>query len=105
MENLSHSASLHAASCGISRTTTQRDQKPVHFGLVLTLNLAIGQQTPPVASVLIAACAIAEADIWETTKVNLGYIGVLLVVLLICTYLPWLALAPIHWFYGAAAGG
>jgi C4-dicarboxylate transporter DctM subunit len=78
---------------------------PVHFGLVLTLNLAIGQQTPPVASVLIAACAIAKADIWETTKVNLGYIGVLLVVLLICTYLPWLALAPIHWFYGEAAGG
>ena len=37
---------------------------PVHFGLVVTLNLAIGQQTPPVASVLIAACAIAKSDIW-----------------------------------------
>ena len=44
---------------------------PVHLGLVVTLNLAIGQQTPPVASVLIAACSIAKADIWETTKVNL----------------------------------
>jgi tripartite ATP-independent transporter DctM subunit len=32
---------------------------PVHFGLVVTLNLAIGQQTPPVASVLITACSIA----------------------------------------------
>ncbi|MEM8840917.1 MAG: TRAP transporter large permease, partial [Pseudomonadota bacterium] len=30
---------------------------PVHFGLVVTLNLAIGQQTPPVASVLITSCA------------------------------------------------
>jgi C4-dicarboxylate transporter DctM subunit len=76
---------------------------PVHFGLVLTLNLAIGQQTPPVASVLIAACAIAKSDIWETTKANLGYIAVLLIVLMICTYVPWLALAPTRWFYGDAA--
>ncbi|MBB6308289.1 TRAP transporter large permease [Xanthobacter tagetidis] len=77
---------------------------PVHFGLVLTLNLAIGQQTPPVASVLIAACAIAKSDIWKTTKANLGYIAVLLLVLMICTYVPWLALAPTRWFYGDAAG-
>lgn len=76
---------------------------PVHFGLVLTLNLAIGQQTPPVASVLIAACAIAKSDIWETTKANIGYIIVLLAVLMICTYVPWLALAPTNWFYGDAA--
>ena len=48
---------------------------PIHFGLVLTLNLAIGQQTPPVASVLIASCAIAKSDIWETTKVNLPFIA------------------------------
>ena len=35
---------------------------PVHFGLVVTLNLAIGQQTPPVASVLITSCAVARAE-------------------------------------------
>jgi tripartite ATP-independent transporter DctM subunit len=73
---------------------------PVHFGLVLTLNLAIGQQTPPVASVLIAACSIAKSDIWQTTKANVGFLVVLLAVLLICTYVPWLALAPTQWFYG-----
>jgi tripartite ATP-independent transporter DctM subunit len=74
---------------------------PIHFGLVLTLNLAIGQQTPPVASVLIAACSIAKSDIWETTKANLGFIGVLLAVLMLCTYVPWLALVLIRMFYGA----
>lgn len=73
---------------------------PVHFGLIVTLNLAIGQQTPPVASVLIAACSIAKSDIWETTKVNLPFILALLVVLMICTYVPWLALAPVTLFYG-----
>src|SRR3546814_3460926 len=41
---------------------------PVHFGLVVTLNLAIGQQTPPVASVLIVACSIARANIWDVTQ-------------------------------------
>jgi C4-dicarboxylate transporter, DctM subunit len=73
---------------------------PIHFGLVLTLNLAIGQQTPPVASVLIAACSIAKTDIWQTTKANLGFIGMLLLVLVLCTYVPWFALALIHFFYG-----
>jgi TRAP-type C4-dicarboxylate transport system permease large subunit len=72
---------------------------PIHFGLVLTLNLAIGQQTPPVASVLIASCSIAKSDIWATTKANLGFVGVLIVVLFLCTYVPWLSLALIRLFY------
>ncbi len=73
---------------------------PVHFGLIVTLNLAIGQQTPPVASVLITSCSIAKADIWETTKVNLPFIGVLLTVLLICTYVPAIPMFLVDLFYG-----
>ena len=74
---------------------------PVHFGLVVTLNLAIGQQTPPVASVLMAACTIAKSDIWETTKVNWPFILALLLVLFICTYVPSISLVLVHLFYGA----
>jgi C4-dicarboxylate transporter, DctM subunit len=73
---------------------------PIHFGLVVTLNLAIGQQTPPVASVLMAACAIAKSDIWETTKVNLPLIFALFVVLMLCTYVPALSLGLVEFFYG-----
>ncbi len=73
---------------------------PIHFGLVVTLNLAIGQQTPPVASVLMTACAIAKSDIWETAKVNIPFIVALLLVLLLCTYLPWIPLVLVHFFYG-----
>jgi tripartite ATP-independent transporter DctM subunit len=73
---------------------------PVHFGLVVTLNLAIGQQTPPVASVLIAACSIARTDIWETTKVNIPFILALLLVLLLCTYVPGISLILVDLFYG-----
>jgi tripartite ATP-independent transporter DctM subunit len=61
---------------------------PIHFGIIVTLNLAIGQQTPPVASVLITACSIAKAGIWETTRTNLPYIGVLAFILLLVTYVP-----------------
>jgi tripartite ATP-independent transporter DctM subunit len=73
---------------------------PVHFGLIVTLNLSIGQQTPPVASVLIAACSIAKSDIWETTKVNLPFILALLIVLLLCTYVPGISLLLVDLFYG-----
>lgn len=73
---------------------------PIHFGLVVTLNLAIGQQTPPVASVLITACAVARANIWDVTKVNIYFIAVLLTVLLICTYVPAIPLFLVDYFYG-----
>ena len=61
---------------------------PVHFGLVVALNLGIGQQTPPVASVLVTACSVAKADIWEVSKVNLNFIAVLVLVLALVTYVP-----------------
>ncbi len=73
---------------------------PIHFGLVVTLNLAIGQQTPPVASVLMTACAIAKSDIWETTKDNIPYLAALLFVLLLCTYVPVVSLGLVQLFYG-----
>ena len=72
---------------------------PVHFGLIVTLNLAIGQQTPPVASVLITACSIAKADVWEVTKVNVPFICVLAAVLLLVTYVPIVPLALVELFY------
>ncbi|HAN81237.1 MAG TPA: C4-dicarboxylate ABC transporter permease, partial [Gammaproteobacteria bacterium] len=61
---------------------------PIHFGLVVTLNLALGQQTPPVASVLITSCAVARANIWDVSKINIYFIAVLFVVLMLCTYVP-----------------
>ena len=72
---------------------------PVHFGIILTLNLAIGQQTPPVASVLVTSCSIAKTDIWETTKVNVPFIGVLFAVLMAVTYLPFIPMTVVEFFY------
>ena len=72
---------------------------PVHFGLVVCLNLAIGQQTPPVASVLITACSIAKANVWEVTKVNIGFISILFVVLMMVTYIPAIPMWLVEYFY------
>ena len=72
---------------------------PVHFGLIVTLNLAIGQQTPPVASVLVTACSVGKADVWEVTKVNVYFIAVLTIILLLMTYVPAIPMAPVEFFY------
>ena len=72
---------------------------PVHFGLVVTLNLGIGQQTPPVASVLVTACSVAKADIWEVTKVNVYFIAVLVTVLILVTYVPAIPMGLVNFLY------
>ncbi|MBM3537644.1 MAG: TRAP transporter large permease [Alphaproteobacteria bacterium] len=72
---------------------------PVHFGIIVTLNLAIGQQTPPVASVLITSCSIAKTDIWATSRWNIPYIAVLIAVLLLVTYVPAVPLFLVEYFY------
>ena len=72
---------------------------PVHVGLVVTLDLGIGQQTPPVASVLITACTIAKANIWEVSKVNIHFISVLFAILMTVTYLPAIPMSLVELFY------
>jgi tripartite ATP-independent transporter DctM subunit len=72
---------------------------PVHFGIIVTLNLAIGQQTPPVASVLVTACSVAKADVWAVTKVNIYFIILLLLLLLLVTYVPIVPMGLVELFY------
>jgi TRAP-type C4-dicarboxylate transport system permease large subunit len=72
---------------------------PVHFGVIVTLNLAIGQQTPPVASVLLLTCSIAKESVWDVTRANIPFIGVLLVTLLMVTYVPVVTLGLVDVFY------
>ena len=72
---------------------------PVHFGLIVTINLGIGQQTPPVASVLMVACSIAKESVWAVTRVNVYFIAVLVAVLLMVTYVPITGLGLVEYFY------
>lgn len=61
---------------------------PTHFGIVVTLNLAIGQQTPPVASVLLTACAVAKQPVGKVFREAIPFIICLLITLVIVTYVP-----------------
>ncbi|MDQ3026177.1 MAG: TRAP transporter large permease [Pseudomonadota bacterium] len=72
---------------------------PVHFGVVVTLNLAIGQQTPPVASVLMLTCSIAKESVWDVTRANIPFVGVLLFTLFLITYFPVVTLGLVNVFY------
>jgi C4-dicarboxylate transporter, DctM subunit len=52
-----------------------------------------------VASVLMVASSIAKASVWEVTKVNIWFIGVLLSVLLLVTYVPITGMGLVQLFY------
>jgi tripartite ATP-independent transporter DctM subunit len=70
---------------------------PIHFGIIVTINLGVGQQTPPVATVLFTTAAIARLSFWEVFTVSWPFTAVLALVTLLVTYVPWISLGPIGW--------
>jgi TRAP-type C4-dicarboxylate transport system permease large subunit len=62
---------------------------PLHFGIMMVLNLCIGLCTPPVGSVLFVGCGIAKTTITNVTKSLLPFYIVMIVALLLVTYIPW----------------
>ena len=65
---------------------------PVHFGMIMMVNLGIGLITPPVGSVLFVGSAVARLRIGVVTQAMLPFFGALLLVLMLVTYVPWLSL-------------
>jgi C4-dicarboxylate transporter, DctM subunit len=61
---------------------------PVHFGVVMTLNLMIGLLTPPVGMVLYAMSSVAKVSIVELTRELIPFIISILVALVLITYVP-----------------
>ena len=61
---------------------------PIHFGIVIMMNLAVGSLTPPVGTTLFAGCAVGDIPIEKATKALLPYYAVMVVALLLVTYIP-----------------
>lgn len=61
---------------------------PVHFGIIMMLNLSIGLLTPPVGSTLFVGCAIGKISIEKLSRTLLPFYVVMILVLLIITYIP-----------------
>lgn len=59
---------------------------PIHFGIVLMLNLGIGLCTPPVGSTLFVGCAIGKISIEEVTKSIWPFYLAMFTILILVTY-------------------
>ncbi|MGV2497222.1 TRAP transporter large permease [Pelagerythrobacter aerophilus] len=71
---------------------------PVHFGIILMLNLGIGLVTPPVGSVLFVSSAIGKIPVERTVKTIWPFYGALVLALLLITYIPELSMALPNYF-------
>lgn len=65
---------------------------PVHFGMLMMINLGLGLLTPPVGAVLFVGCAIGRISIEEAMKSVMPFYGALFVCLMLVTYVPGLSL-------------
>ncbi len=66
---------------------------PIHFGILMIMNLCIGLCTPPVGSCLFVGCGIANTTITNVIRPLLPFFLAMIAVLLIVTYVPFLSLA------------
>ena len=69
---------------------------PVHFGMIMLLNLGIGLCHPPVGSILFVGCAIGKVTMEQVMRRIWPFYGVLFIVLMLVTYIPWLSLAMLR---------
>ncbi|MCX5632407.1 MAG: TRAP transporter large permease [Phycisphaerae bacterium] len=61
---------------------------PLHFGIILIMNLNIGLCTPPVGTALFLGCSIGETTVTKTVRHILPFFIAMIVTLLVCTYVP-----------------
>jgi len=66
---------------------------PLHFGIIMIMNLCIGLCTPPVGTVLFLGCGIANTTVTKIMRHLLPCFAAMLIALLLCTYLPEISLA------------
>ncbi len=71
---------------------TKFGMNPIHFGIVMIMNLCIGLCTPPVGTCLFLACGIAETTMTKVLRHLIPFLIALFIVLMITTYVPWISL-------------
>lgn len=71
---------------------TQLGIDPIHFGVIMLINLGIGVCTPPVGSSLLVGCAIGKVSIEKTVVALAPFYLIMICVLLLVTFIPQLSL-------------
>jgi tripartite ATP-independent transporter DctM subunit len=72
---------------------------PVHFGVLMVINLLIGLCTPPVGFLIYLTASIADCGSEDVVMESIPFVIVLLVVLIICTYVPPIVMALPNFVY------
>jgi tripartite ATP-independent transporter DctM subunit len=75
---------------------TQVGMDPVQFGIILMLNLGIGLIHPPIGSALFVGCSIGGISMEKSFVAMLPLLGIMLIVLLVITYVPGVAMFLPH---------
>jgi len=78
--------------------TSQLGLDPIHFGIIMIMNLSVGLCTPPVGSVLFIGCSVAQVGIEKVIKPLIPLFVAMIIVLLLVTYIPSLSLWLPHLF-------
>ncbi len=65
---------------------------PIHFGIMMVLNLSVGLCTPPVGSVLFVGCGIGNVSIENVIKPLIPLFMAMIIALLLVTYFPWISM-------------
>ena len=71
---------------------------PIHFGIVIVLNMVIGALTPPLGVLLFTTARVGQADQTATFRAAVPFLVALVIVLMLITYIPALTLLPVEWF-------
>jgi tripartite ATP-independent transporter DctM subunit len=78
--------------------TSQLGIDPIHFGIIMIMNLSVGLCTPPVGSVLFIGCSVAQIGIEKVIKPLIPLFVAMIIILLLTTYIPSLSLWLPHIF-------
>jgi C4-dicarboxylate transporter DctM subunit len=65
---------------------------PIHFGIIMTINLGIGLCTPPYGCNLFVGAAVAKIKMESMFKYLFPFLAVVIAALMLITYVPWLSL-------------
>lgn len=89
METISALLILFPVLLGLA---TQIGIHPIHFAMIVVLNLMIGLTTPPMGVCLFITSSIGKISLWQISKAILPFLGVSLMVLMLVTFVPGISL-------------
>ncbi|WP_102960555.1 TRAP transporter large permease [Mangrovicella endophytica] len=90
------SASIVVLAPILAPVAMQFGINPIHFGLIMITNLALGMITPPFGVNLFAACAVADIGLERMIKHLLPLVAVIILCLMLVTYVPWITSFPLQ---------